>query len=267
MPNVVIDDVTMHYEEYGSPEGQTLILLHAFPLNGAMWADNAPALADALGYHVVVPDLRGSGGSSVPAGPYPMERMAADVLGLADHLGVPSFALGGLSMGGYVSFALLRAAPGRVQALILADTRSGADTEEGKKSRETMAQLAEREGPGPVAEAMLPNLLSATGLANATLGDRVRAIIGANSGAGIAASTRGMALRSDSGDLLPTIACPTLIVVGEQDLLTPTHFSQSMFDVLPNATLQIISDAGHLSNLEQPAAFNDIVEHFLRALP
>ncbi|MBA3822897.1 MAG: alpha/beta fold hydrolase [Ktedonobacterales bacterium] len=267
MPTYTVDDVTLHYAEYGSADGLPVMLLHAFPLSGGMWQPQAEALVASLGCHVIVPDLRGSGASSVPLGPYPMERMAADVLALADHLGLASFVLGGLSMGGYVSFAVLRAAPDRLRALILADTRPGADTADGQRAREGLAQLAEREGAAPIAETMLPNLLSATGLASGAIPDRVRALILANSGAGIAGAARGMALRPDASDLLPTIACPTLIIVGEQDLVTPPHFAQTMFESIPNATLQVISDAGHLSNMEQPDAFADIVEHFLRALP
>lgn len=266
MTTATINGIEMAWEEYGPAEGLPVLLAHAFPLRGALWAAQAAALAREAGCHVIVPDLRGFGTTAAPPGPYPMDLLAADVLALADHLGIERFVLGGISMGGYIAFALLRAAPQRLRGLILTDTKANADTDEGRAGRETMAQLAEREGSPAVAEVMLPRLLSATGIANADLTATVREWIAANSPQGIAAATRGMALRPDSTALLSQIACPTLILSGDQDATTPVHDAQAMFEAIPEAKLEIIPDAGHLSNLEAPEAVTQAMLHFVRGL-
>src|SRR6185437_8971200 len=136
MPDVSLNGISFHYEETGAATGLPVILLHAFPLRGAMWQAQAQALADEVGCRVIVPDLRGFGASDAPVGPYPMDLQARDVLALADHLNLPTFVLGGLSMGGYIAFAVLRLAADRLRGLVLADTRAGADTDDGRAGRE-----------------------------------------------------------------------------------------------------------------------------------
>jgi 3-oxoadipate enol-lactonase len=266
MPTFSLNGISLFAEITGPAEGLPLILLHAFPLRGAMWHPQTEALARDVAVRVIVPDLRGFGATDASPGPYPMEQMASDVLALADSLGIDRFVLGGLSMGGYIAFALARQASSRLRGIILADTRAGADTPEGKAGREVVAQQAEREGPAPIAEAMLPRLLSATGLANSDLAEHVREMIISISGQGIAGAARGMALRPDSADVLALISCPALVIVGENDVLTPVHESESIFAGLPDATLQVIPEVGHLSNVEDPVAFNTAAGHFLRGL-
>lgn len=267
MPSVAVNGIALHYHDDGPREGSPVIFIHAFPLHRAMCDGLIGVLVEA-GYRVITPDLRGVGGSEVPPGPYPMSLLAADVLGLADELGLDRFVLGGLSMGGYVSLALLRQAPERVRAVILADTRAGADSDEGKANRETTAQKAEREGSSAIADSMLPRLLApATINHKADVVAEVRAMIESNSPMGIAATARGMALRADSTDLLPEIDIPTLIIVGELDAITPPDESRFMQGRIPDATLTIIRDAGHLSNIDQPEEFNIKLIHFLLAHP
>jgi 3-oxoadipate enol-lactonase len=221
MTTATINGIALAWDAYGPAEGLPVVLAHAFPLRGALWAVQAEALAREAGCHVIVPDLRGFGASDAPPGPYPMDLFAADLLALVDHLGIDRFVLGGISMGGYIAFALLRSAPQRLRGLILTDTKASADSDEGRAGRETMAQLAEREGAPAVAEVMLPRLLSATGVADADLAATVRKWIATNQPQGIAGATRGMALRPDSTALLGQIACPTLIISGDQDVTTP----------------------------------------------
>ena len=266
MPDATINGIKLHYEEYGPAAGLPVILLHAFPVRGALWEDQAQALATEIVSHVIVPDLRGFGASDAPAGPYPMDLLARDVLALADHLNLPRFVLGGLSMGGYIAFAVLRLAGERLRGLILADTRAGADSDDGRAGRESVAQLAEREGAGAVADLMLPRLLSAAGLMNPAIAGTVRGWITANQPTGIAGASRGMALRPDSTDLLGRIACPTLVICGDQDTTTPIYEARAMFDAIPDATLEIMTNAAHLSNLEAPEAFDMTLVHFARGL-
>jgi len=242
--------------------GAPVVLLHAFPLNCKMWAPQVEALAD--GYRVITPDFRGHGESGTAAEDSTMERLAEDVRGLLDHLKLERVVLGGLSMGGYVAFAFYRCWPERVSALILADTRASADTEEGRKARYETAEVAEREGSAAIAERMLPKLLApATHERKPEIVAAVREMILEASPAGIAAALRGMAARASAFDLLPQIKVPTLILVGEQDVLTPPADSEAMAKAIPGSTLVKIPEAGHLSNLEQPERFNQALLEFL----
>ncbi len=265
MPSIAVNGTTLSYRDEGAPADLAILLVHAFPLAGEQWRDQVPRLASELGARVVAPDLRGFGASAVPPGPYPMDLFAGDLLAMADALGLDRFVLCGLSMGGYVALALMRLAPDRVRALVLADTRPGADDETGRANRESLAQLAEREGSAAVATLQAPRLLSPSGLANPDLVARVSAMITANQPAGIAAASRGMALRPDSTDLLPGIACPTQIIVGELDAVTPLSDARLMFERIPDARLAVLRDAGHLSNLEASEEFTSELITFVRA--
>lgn len=258
-----IGSVTLAWEEAG--RGLPVVLLHAFPLNRRMWEPQRDALARR--YRVITPDFRGHGKSEVPAEDSTMERLAEDVRGLLDELKLERVVLGGLSMGGYVAFAFYRKYAARVAALILADTRAAADSEEGRQGRYELAAVAEKEGSGAVAERMLPKLLAASTHQNQPqVVAAVREMILSTSPAGIARALRGMAARPDSSDLLPRIHCPTLVLVGEQDTLTPPAEAEKLAQAIPGARLEIIAGAGHLSNLEQPARFTHLVEDFLAGL-
>ncbi len=254
--------VELAWEDAG--QGAPVVLLHAFPLNRKMWAPQVRALAG--GYRVITPDFRGHGESDAAAEDSTMERLAEDVRGVLDALGVQRVTLGGLSMGGYVAFAFYRRWPERVAALVLADTRASADTEEGRKARFETAGIAEREGSIAIAERMLPKLLApTTHERHPEIVAAVREMILEASPGGIAGALRGMAARRASLDLLPQIKCPTLIVVGEQDVLTPPADSEAMAKEILNSRLVKIPDAGHLSNLEQPERFNQALLEFLQA--
>ncbi|HEX6819116.1 MAG TPA: alpha/beta hydrolase [Ktedonobacterales bacterium] len=267
-----VNGVEVGYDIYGAQSSpQTLVLLHAFPLSREQWREQAMVLAQRGGIRVVTPDLPGTGESSVPCvpgEPVTVERMAEIALALLNTLGVSEFALGGLSMGGYVALAAWRAAPHRIRRLILADTRATADTPEGRAGREATAQLALQRGPLAVFERDLPKLLSPL-----TLNTRpdivvfARALAAANSPQGIASVARGLALRPDATAELPSISCPALILVGEQDAITPVDDARALFARVPNAQLEVIEGAGHLSNLDQPDRFSILVDRFLRGQP
>jgi pimeloyl-ACP methyl ester carboxylesterase len=237
-------------------------LIHAFPLNSAMWQRQIAALAGAC--RVLAPDLRGFGASAHGEGAASLDHYADDLAGLLEHLGLERAAVAGLSMGGYISFALLRRHRARVAALVLADTRAGPDSEEGKQGREKNAQLVEAQGPAAIADQMLPKLLSPG--ASAELRAEVRRIIESNDRRGIAAALRAMAARPDSTPLLPTIDVPTLVVVGADDTLTPPSEAQAMHTAIPGSRLVEIPGAAHLSNIEAPEAFNSAVVALLRSV-
>jgi len=256
----LINDITLAYTDKGT--GPPIVFLHAFPLNRTMWTAQEQALSSR--HRVITVDLRGHGESDAPLWHYTLDQAADDVRGLMDHLSVSQAVFAGLSMGGYILFALYRKYADRVKGLVLADTRAQADTLEGKTGRFQMAQIAYTQGPAAIADLMIPKLLSPEAIrSNPTLVQHVRSIIEANQISGIAGDLMAMAERPDSVPLLRQITCPTQIIVGELDMATPIYDSKLMADQISGAQLTTIPGAAHLSNLEQPERFNQIVEAFV----
>jgi 3-oxoadipate enol-lactonase len=259
-----INDADIAYDDHGV--GQPILFLHAFPLNRSMWQGQVAALLNEQRFRLVSLDWRGFGESEGATTLSTMELLADDVAALMDALGMQQAILCGLSLGGYVAFAFLRKYPERVRGLIFADTKPDADTEEGKANRERIAQLAEAEGPGAVADLQMPKLLSDyTRQHHPEVETQVRRMAEAATGSGIAAVSRGMAQRSDANELLAQISVPTLVLVGEHDALTPPTVAQGYAGHIPGAQFVVIPQSGHLSNLEQPEAFFTALHHFLLA--
>ncbi|MFA5786571.1 MAG: alpha/beta fold hydrolase [Actinomycetota bacterium] len=253
--------MTLAYEEAGS--GRPVVLLHAFPLDHRMWAPQVEALKDR--YRVITPDAVGFGGSM--PGPATVDAQAHALCRLLDHLGIERFVLGGLSMGGYEAFAFLRVEPERVAGMVLADTRAGADTPEGRDGREASARLVEREGTEPVVEALIPRLLGPTTRAGRPdLVEQVRAWGNQAAPASVASALRGMALRPDSTPMLGRIHFPTLILVGEEDEITGPPEAEAMAAAIPKSQLVRVPESGHLANLENPEIFNSSLASFLDRL-
>ncbi len=257
MPSIRLKEFNMQYEDQGI--GLPLLLIHGFPLNRTMWQPQLDSLAEIA--RVLAPDLRGFGFSDPLEGPYSMDQLARDCRDLLDNLGVWNpVALGGLSMGGYVAFAFYRQFPEQVRALILAATRAGTDTPEGKANRERQANLAREQGvPAVVAEA-LPKMLSPrTYETKIDLVEAVRDLMETTSVEGVVGAQMGMKDRPDSTPLLPAIDIPTLILHGADDQLIPVKEAQGMHAAIRSSKLDILPDAGHLLNLEQPDLFNAAV--------
>jgi 3-oxoadipate enol-lactonase len=258
-----INGINLAYSDQG--QGLPVVFVHAFPLSREMWTPQAEALAGR--FRIITVDLRGHGESDAPLWRYTLEQFSDDLRGLLDHLAVRQAVFVGLSMGGYTLFAFYRRYADRVKALVLADTRAQADTEEGRAKRVAMAQTAYRNGPAAVAREMLPILFSPAALAGRPdLIQLAERIIGGNQVSGILGDLMAMADRPDSRPMLRGIACPTLVLVGEWDQGTPPADARVMAEGIPGAKLEIIPQAGHLSNLEQPEAFNRALVAFLETL-
>lgn len=261
--NAIINSMRIGYTDQG--EGLPLVFIHAFPLSKVMWETQIHALANH--YRVITIDLRGHGESDAMLWNVTLDDYAADVVGLLDHLGLGKAVFIGLSMGGYTVFSLYRLYAHRIQALVLADTRAQADSEEGKTGRRAMAQVAFKEGAVAIANLMIPKLLAPSTIQQRpNVMEQVRQWILGTPREGIIVDLMAMAARPDSTHLLSTITCPTLIVVGEDDQATPVAESRYMADRIPNATLVTIPQAGHLSNVEQPDVFNQALASFLNTL-
>jgi len=240
-------------------EGWPAILVHGFPLRADVWR---PQLATPPeGWRLIAPDLRGIGSGPPLDRALDMDEYANDIDALLDALEIDHAAIGGVSMGGYITFALFRQAPARFTAMILADTRPQADTPSGRDARRQMRTLLAEQGPRAVADQMLPKLVSA----NAAPGTREmlrRMIEGLDPGA-IDAAIGAMLDRPDSTPDLARINIPTLIVVGEHDTLTPVSDADAMQRAIARSTLVVIAGAGHLANAEQPEAFSRALADFL----
>lgn len=239
-----------------------LVLLHAFPLNARMWE---PQLALAgRGWHVIAPHVRGVNGGDGDPPAQTIDDYTADLVDLLDALHIEDAVICGLSMGGYLALALFRRAPNYIRALVLADTRSEADTAEGQQGRLAMLQLLEEQGTPAVVDSLIPKLLGATTQANrADIVERVRAIGTSNSAESIAGAIRVLMSRPDSTPSLRSVRQPTLIVVGDEDVITPPAVAEEMKRLIPVAELVRIPQCGHLSSLERPDAFNGALARFL----
>ncbi|MFQ5945970.1 MAG: alpha/beta fold hydrolase [Anaerolineae bacterium] len=254
------DPVAMAYDDVG--RGETILLVHGFPLSRRIWRPQMEALRSS--YRIIAPDLRGHGETEAPDGVYGMAEMASDLRRLLDHLGIETAVLGGHSMGGYVAFSFYRAWPERARALILVDTRAEPDNERGRRGRAEMIRLAKERGAEAVAAEMLPRLISKETLeGRPELVDEVRTIMEATPVSGLAGALQGMADRPDSVPLLKEISVPTLILVGERDVLTPLPYADRMHADISESHLELIPGAGHLPSLEAPEAVNDAIRLFL----
>ncbi|WP_049569873.1 alpha/beta fold hydrolase [Streptomyces sp. SBT349] len=260
-------DITIGYDDEGEREGEPLVLVHGHPFDRTMWAPQVRTFSRA-GWRVVAPDLRGYGRSTVVPGSTTLTAFAGDIVALLDRLGVERCVLGGLSMGGQIVMELYRLFPERVTALVLADTFAAAETEQGRAARRATADRLVREGMGPYAEEALPSMVAPGTVA--TLPGVAAHVLRMMRGAppeGAAAALRGRAERPDYLGMLPRVAVPTLVVVGGEDVFTTVTDAKVLHERIPGAELAIIPGAGHLPNLERPAAFDAALRGFLAALP
>ncbi len=216
------------------------------------------------GWRVIAPQLRGFDGPPAATVATSVDDFAGDVIDLLDALHIDQAVIGGLSMGGYIVFAMFRHAARYFQGMILADTRVQADTPEGVEGRKRMIQLVREKGACAAADEMLPRLVGdSTRAARPEVANRVRDLILSNQTDTIVGAITALMNRPDATALLPTIQCPTLVVVGDEDGLTPRAFSEDIQRGIPGAELVVVPQAGHMSNMEQPAAFNLALARFL----
>jgi 3-oxoadipate enol-lactonase len=233
--------------------GWPVVLLHAFPLSADMWRPQLDRIPD--GWRVIAPNYLSPGAVA-------MDDYAEDVLGLLDGLEIDDAVIGGLSMGGYVTFAMFRKEPSRFTGMILADTRSQADTAQTREGRVRLREVLAKEGPRGVADQMLPKLLCQSA---GDVARDARAMIESAAPDAIDAAIGALMTRPDSTPGLAAISCSTLVVVGDQDAITPVAEAEAMQRAIPRSALCVIPDAGHLSSLEQPEAFSRALGDFLLA--
>ncbi|MGZ5437192.1 MAG: alpha/beta fold hydrolase [Pyrinomonadaceae bacterium] len=247
-------------------KGIPVVLLHGYPFDKSMWSGQIEALA-AAGFRAIAPDLPGLGETKSSSEVATMEDMARDTAALLDHLGVEQAVICGLSMGGYVAFDFMHLFPTRVRGLVLAGTRAPADNEQEKAGREQQVQTMLRAGMVPISIATLPKLLGSRTLAEKPdVVKRVRAMITRSAPKGAAAAQRGMAARRDYTEDLANINAPVLVIVGREDSIRPVADAEFMHRGIRDSRLEIIEDAAHMTNMEQPEIFDDALLRFLNRL-
>lgn len=242
----------MHLVSAGT--GPTVLLLHAFPLDGRMWEQQIADLSPD--YRVLAPDIGGFGRSTRPEGAQSIEEWARSIVVRCREEGVDRAVVAGCSMGGYIAFAIARLAPEFLSGLALIDTRAAADSQEVRRARYEMVELARHEGTVFLQSAGLP-------LSPYTLSDRpgvvaaVRSMMADATPVGVMAAQRAMASRKDATEELSAIAVPATVMHGDDDPVVPRAEARSMADAIPGATFCAVPLAGHLPPVEQPSFVSD----------
>ena len=253
-------DAELVYEIFGS--GPPAVLLHPFPVNREFWKPVAPTLSSR--YRLIIPDLRGHGDSEIGEGPATMEKHARDLDRLLDAVGVAKAAFIGVSIGGYILFEFWRRFRPRVAALALCDTKPQADSAEARLNRLKVAAEVVEQGTAPFIESMIPKLLGrTTAITRPDRVDGARRMMQKMSPEDISLVQRGMAERPDSVADLKTISVPTLIAIGDEDVLSTVADGELMRQYIGGSRLKVIPKAGHYSPWEQPEAVGLLLRQFL----
>ena len=255
----------MGYDDSG--DGVPVVFLHGFPHDRTLWSSQKASLASQV--RCVVPDLRGFGHSSTH-GPFSTDQYADDVVALMDYLAIARAVICGLSMGGYVAMAMWRRHPDRIGAMVFCDTKASADSEEARGRRDDLIAVVKRDGARTIAESQLEGMVGATTRARRIdVVNGLRAMMGRQPAAGIIGALQALRDRPDSRETIKTITVPSLVVVGEEDALTPLKEARTIAELLPAAAgvrLEIIAGAGHVPCLERPAATNHALSDFFATL-
>jgi 3-oxoadipate enol-lactonase len=233
-----------------------ILLLHAFPLSAAMWRFQLEALGGA-GYAVIAPNAYGIEGSDERDG-WTFTDYAHELSRLLESLKVERATVVGLSMGGYQAFEFFRLYPGKTASLVLCDTRAEADAPAARSAREEFIGAVESRGASEAARRMIPNYFTAdTYTMRAELVAKAETMIAVQPATVINSAMQAIMKRSDSTPLLNTIHCPVLVLNGKEDKLTTPETAESMHTLITGSELRLLDRAGHISNMEQPEAFND----------
>lgn len=248
------------YDEGGS--GPVLLLVHGFPLDRRIWAEQVSGLSDIR--RVVAVDLRGRGKSPSKADGWTIDEYADDVAATIDSLGVDKVDIAGLSMGGYVLFSIWRKHRDKVRSLIFVDTKAEADSDEAKEGREKTAAMVREKGSAELLNALFPKLFAES--TSDSIKNKVRPQFEETPAETAAADALAMRDRADSAQDLATIDVPTLVLHGENDSLMPLEGAEAMAQKIQGARFVSVPNAGHMAPIENPDVINKGIREFLLAL-
>lgn len=257
-----INDAPLFYVDEGNPSAMPVLFVHGFPFSHEMWRHQLNVTSQI--YRSVAYDIRGHGKSFVGDGQFTINGHVDDLIALLDHLNIQKTVIVGLSMGGYITLRALERSPERFRAAVLCDTRSEGDTDEGRAKRFAGMAGVKKHGSTVFAEAFVGNVFAPdTFVTNPAVVESIRAIIARTPPLSIAGTLLALAARTSTTPSLKNIGIPTLILVGEKDITTPPADARAMHERIAGSELHIIPLAAHMSNLENPAFFNDRLLAFL----
>jgi 3-oxoadipate enol-lactonase len=263
MPTYDINGTSLYVEERGMGP-IPLVLLHAFPVDRRMWAEQVVALSDR--FRVITPDFRGFG-QSASTGAFSIETLADDVHALLATMNTSPAIIAGCSMGGYAALALAKNYPADLRGLILVDTKAESDTPDGRAGRQKMIDLVKQSGAKAVADQMVPKLLAKDAPTKRPIvAKKLREMMEACPPDTIAHALAAMRDRPDRSGELPAVKVPTLILVGEEDQPTPVQAAEAMHAKIAGSKLVIIPGAGHMTPIEQPELVNRAIRQFAERL-
>ena len=256
-----IRGIELAYEDLGN--GKPIVLIHGQPFNRSMWRYQTRELTE--NYRLIIPDLRGYGESQISKGMVLLDELALDIAELLDELHIENTMLIGLSMGGQIALEFFKLFPKRVNGLVLADTDSRAEDEEGYKRRIMLSEKMVRDGMKKFTAERIHHFISDFTMNNLPeVVSHLREMMETTNPIGSAAVQRGRAERKDLTPILEQIKVPTLVMVGEHDKFTPVPTALFIHERVENSRLSIIEKAGHIPNMEQPEKFNSTLKVFLK---
>jgi len=258
-----VNGIDHYFIDSGDPSKTAVVFIHGFPFSHAMWNRQVDLLKDD--HRVIAYDLRGHGSSGVGDGQYALEFFVDDLIGILDHLKIARATLCGLSIGGYIALRAVERNPERVEGLILCDTQSGPDSNEAKLKRAAAIKAVRTGGVDAYAEGLVKVLFAPQSFTTkADVVEGIKGIIRSTSPTGICGTLLALAGRTDTTPSLSAIRVPTCIIVGEHDAITPPRLSEEMHGKIPGSEIRVVPGAAHLSNLENPDAFDKVLVDFLR---
>jgi 3-oxoadipate enol-lactonase len=255
----------IEYDIHGPRNGIPVVFIHGFPFSREMWRYQVDALKND--YHVITYDVRGHGGSDPGDGQYSLELFVDDLIALLDHLKLQSAVAVGLSMGGYIVLRAIERHPERFRGIVLCDTRSEADGNEGKVKRARQVINLGKDGPDGFTASFLEAVFHSKTMADKPdVVDGIRTTMKNTPVEVLRGTLLALAGRTDTTPSLFRITVPALILVGRHDAVTPPSAAHAMKDKIPGAELHEIPEAGHLSNLENPEEFTTHLFNFLHRI-
>jgi len=259
----LINGININYIVRGEDAALPVVFIHGFPFSHEIWLSQLEVTAKL--YRAVAYDLRGHGGSGVGDGQFTIEGHCDDLIALLDHLQIARAVIVGLSMGGYIALRIVERNPERWCGLVLCDTRSEADSNEGRIRRAKDAAGVKAEGSRTFADDFVHKVFAPDSFNRRTESiASIHRIIRRTPPLSIAGTLIALAGRTDTTASLPNIKIPTLILVGEHDTITPPAASQAMLERIPGAELAVVPEAAHMSSMENPEFFNEKLLIFLK---
>ena len=262
---LIVNDLMVNYSDQGPDESPVIIFIHGFPLNKSMWDNQVELLKD--NFRVITYDIRGHGESDAGNEAFTIDLFVLDLINLMNSLKIDKSSLCGLSMGGYIALNAIKNYPERIKSLVLCDTNCFADSAEAKEKRMKTVENIIKDGVNKYADLSIKNLFSIGSFSKMTAEiASVKEMIVNTSELALCSTLIALSSRLETCSKLVDINVPVLILVGKEDILSPPDAANIMHEKIKNSSLQVIENAGHLSNIENPDVFNQHLNAFFNSV-